>query len=86
MKSLQIEIFTELHTCIGKIIAQHAELTDNGTRSNITFFEITKFFQTELCCPMWYPPDDITHYNFFEGVLTLYYDSGYEIEVRRIND
>jgi len=30
-------------------------------------------------------PEKINHWNLMEGLITIYYDSGFEMEIARIN-
>jgi hypothetical protein len=84
MRKLLIKIFRSSdHVLTETIICQHMDATNKSTALyGFSFVGLKEFKQKEFQC--YTMPAEIDHWNLIDGLITIYYKSGFEMEISRI--
>lgn len=84
MRRLLIKIFrSEDHRLETTVICEHLDASDNVTnlyRYSIPGLPILKDHISEIYCI----PAKIDHWNIVDGLITIYYKTGFEMEIQRM--
>ena len=79
MKRLKIQVFNEKHDPVHTIICEHLDVCNSSTIIGRTYRpgeDPSNYYFTEK----------VDHFSLMDGMITVYYESGYEMEITRIND
>ena len=85
MKKLSIKIIeSESNKTIESIICQHLDASAHLTTLSNTIFK--RPGQSDKFYKLYVIPAKIDHWHLMDGLITIYYTSGFEMEITRIND
>jgi len=79
MKRLKIEVYDRDRTVVHTLICEHLDVCNSMTI-------IGRTYKDGDDPQNYYFPEKITHFSLMEGMITVYYETGYEMEITRIND
>lgn len=77
VRKLQIKLFDAHNQCRKVIITGHLDASRNITILSDSTIDEKKIGDVHI-------PEKIDHFNIFEGLITIYYQSGYYLEVQRL--
>jgi len=85
MRKLQIKLFDSAYNCIESIVCEHLDACKSMTILSHSYIQ-TKTYKRGDPGETYSIPEKIDHFNIFEGMITIYYTSGFEMEITRIHD
>jgi hypothetical protein len=84
MRKLAIKIIeSQTQNTIENIICEHLDASNHITILSSASF---KHLDGAKVAEIFTIPAHIHHWHLMDGMITIYYDSGFEIEITRIND
>ena len=79
MRNLAIDLYTPNGELKQRIICGHVDASRHITILLNVMIDKLKTRDVHI-------PEKIDHFNIFEGIITIYYISGYFMEISRFND
>jgi hypothetical protein len=84
MRKLSITIRDKKNVILQKIICGHIDACKTST---VLYHSIVFRANTAQNLINQYTiPESINHFSIIEGLITIYYDNGFEMEIGRLND
>jgi hypothetical protein len=85
MRKLGIKIFDAAHNCIESIVCEHLDACNSMTILSHSYVQ-SKIYKKGDPGETYTIPEKINHWNLMDGLITIYYTSGFEMEITRIYD
>jgi len=86
MRRLLIKIFdSKTHKQLESIVCHHLDATERVTVLSRVSFKHNEVLKTDIT-DIYTIPVRIDHWNIVDGLITIYYSTGFEMEISRIND
>ena len=85
MKSLQIKLINPEGRCVERILSRHMDVTNRETIFYSSFI-IGKTYPQGQAGTDYHCIKHLNHWHIMDGLITLFYDDGYCLEINRINN